>query len=153
MKNSNCFANSTISVQRQQNSASSWFCLIGTFPEKISQISLLLAILFHFEADVGNSSKVYLFKERLRDMGKKIRSIGATWGKSIFTVVKNGMAEGPKIRGAANLAEGQARSGARWLTPAGTKPVRLARGCLLPCSRELLNCHSMSLQKDYVLQV
>ena len=80
--------------------------MIGTFPEKISQISLLLAILFHFEADVGNSSKVYLFKERLRDMGKKIRSIGATWGKSIFTVVKNGMAEGPKIRGAANLAEG-----------------------------------------------
>ena len=37
----------------------------------------------------------------------QFRNIGATWGKSqIFTVVKNGMAEGPKIRRAANLAEG-----------------------------------------------
>ena len=34
---------------------------------------------------------------------------------------------------AANLAKGLARLGARWLTPAGTTPVRIARGCLLPC--------------------
>ena len=42
-------------------------------------------------------------------------------------------AKGPNGRQAANLAEGCARSGARWLTPAGTTLVRLARGCLLPC--------------------
>ena len=33
---------------------------------------------------------------------------------------------------AANLAEGQPWSGAQWLTPAGTTPPWLVRGCLFP---------------------
>ena len=41
----------------------------------------------------------------------------------------------PKSREAAPRAEGLPQLGARWLTPAGTKHVRLARGCLLPCSK------------------
>ena len=43
----------------------------------------------------------------------------------------NEMAEGPNGYEVGNLSEGLAWSGARWLTPAGTTPVRLARGCLI----------------------
>ena len=61
------------------------------------------------------------------------------WSKMLW-------AEGPKGCAAANLVEGQARSGALWLTPAGTTPVRLARGGLLPC---FLECMPL-FQTDFV---
>ena len=68
---------------------------------------------------LGQRSKIQLY---LREIWARF----SLWSKMVW-------AKGSKGRGAANLAKGYARSGVGWLTPAGTKPVRLARGCLLPC--------------------
>ena len=83
-----------------------------------------------------------------RDLSQRLRNkylgqISYFWAKSQKSIVHEGnlaqislsmiWAEGPFCCEAAYLAEGQSLSGARWLTPAGTPPLRLARGCLLPC--------------------